>query len=155
VDTAAGIGDSVLWFNRWAQENIVVLSPDPTALTDAYALIKVLSRDFGVARFRVLANMVRNDMHGKRLFENILRVTDRFLKVVLDYAGSIPDDEFLKRAIRRQSAVVDIFPGARSSRAFQLLADSSNTWHGEAAGHGELAFFSERQAAAGEPAVGR
>jgi len=155
IDTAAGISDSVTVLSKAAQEIIVVVCDEPASITDAYALIKVLSRDFGVARFRVLANMVRNDMHGKRLFENILRVTDRFLKVVLDYAGSIPDDEFLKRAIRRQSAVVDIFPGARSSRAFQLLADSSNTWHGEAAGHGELAFFSERQAAAGEPAVGR
>jgi len=114
----------------------------------------VLSRDFGIERFRVVANMVRNDMHGKRLFENILRVTDRFLKVVLDYAGAIPDDEFLKRAIRRQSAVVDIFPGARSSRAFQLLADTATAWVSEPRGSGHLAFFSERQVPAGKPVTG-
>ena len=150
IDTAAGITDSVTVLSQAAQEIIVVVCDEPASITDAYALIKVLSRDFGIERFRVVANMVRNDMHGKRLFENILRVTDRFLKVVLDYAGAIPDDEFLKRAIRRQSAVVDIFPGARSSRAFQLLADTANAWVSESRGQGHLAFFSERQVAVGK-----
>lgn len=147
IDTAAGISDSVTVLAQAAQEIIVVVCDEPASITDAYALIKVLSRDFGIERFRVVANMVRNDMHGKRLFENILRVTDRFLKVVLDYAGAIPDDEFLKRAIRRQSAVVDVFPGARSSRAFQALADSVHGWASDPRGLGHLAFFSERQLA--------
>jgi len=150
IDTAAGISDSVTVLSQAAQEIVVVVCDEPASITDAYALIKVLSRDFAIERFRVVANMVRNDMHGKRLYENILRVTDRFLKVVLDYAGAIPDDEFLKRAIRRQSAVVDIFPGARSSQAFQLLADTANAWVSEPKGQGQLAFFSERQVAVGK-----
>jgi flagellar biosynthesis protein FlhG len=154
IDTAAGISDSVTVLSQAAQEVVVVVCDEPASITDAYALIKVLSRDFGIERFRVVANMVRNDMHGKRLFENILRVTDRFLKVVLDYAGAIPDDEFLKRAIRRQGAVVDIFPGARSSRAFQLLADTANAWVSEPRGSGHLAFFSERQVAVGKSVAG-
>src|SRR3546814_19899107 len=71
IDTAAGISDSVTVLSQAAQEIIVVVCDEPASITDAYALIKVLSRDFGFERFRIVANMVRNDMHGKRLFENI------------------------------------------------------------------------------------
>lgn len=148
IDTAAGISDSVTVFSRAAQEVIVVVCDEPASITDAYALIKVLSREFGVERFRVVANMVRNETHGRKLFENILRVTDRFLQVVLDYAGAIPDDEFLKRAIRRQSAVVATYPGARSAQALKALAQAAEHWVSPAFGHGHLEFFAERRESA-------
>src|SRR5690554_2677008 len=67
IDTAAGIGDSVTSFVRAAQEVILVVCDEPTSITDAYALIKLLSRDHGMTRFRVLANMARSEEHTSEL----------------------------------------------------------------------------------------
>lgn len=148
VDMAAGISDGVTVLSRAAQEVIVVVCDEPASITDAYALIKVLSRDFGIERFRIVANMVRNESHGRSLYENLLRVTDRFLKVMLDFAAAIPDDEFLKRAIRRQSAVVDTFPGTRSALAFKQLAKAALDWRSPPREGGVPVFFAERQSLA-------
>lgn len=150
VDTAAGISDSVTVFSRAAHEVIVVVCDEPASMTDAYALIKLLSREFGIERFRVVANMVRNEAHGRRLYESILRVSDRFLQVVLDYTGAIPEDDFLKRAIRRQSAVADAYPGSRSAQAFRTLARAVDRWSGPVVqgGHLEFAAFRRERAAA-------
>ncbi len=68
LDTAAGIGDSVLWFNNWADGNIVILSPDPTSMTDAYALIKVLFSRHGRDRFQLLVNNVKSRKEGLDVF---------------------------------------------------------------------------------------
>lgn len=150
VDTAAGISDSVTVFSRAAHEVIVVVCDEPASVTDAYALIKLLSREFGVERFRVVANMVRNDAHGRKLYESILRVTDRFLQVVLDYSGAIPEDDYLKRAVRRQSAVVEAYPGSRSAQAFRSMARAVDRWSmpGAAAGHLEFAALRRANATA-------
>ena len=79
IDTAAGIGDSVISFVRAAQEVLVVVCDEPTSITDAYALIKVLSRERGVDRIQVVANMVRDPNEGRVLYEKLTRVCDKFL----------------------------------------------------------------------------
>ena len=96
VDTAAGIGESVLQFCQSAQQVLVVLRDEPTSLTDTYALIKVLSRNHGVRQFRVLANMTRDAGQGESVFRRLQRVTDRYLDVVLEYVGEIPEDRSLQ-----------------------------------------------------------
>lgn len=83
VDTAAGISDMVLSFARAAQDIMVVVCDEPTSITDAYALIKLLSREYGVFRFKVVANMVRSLREGQELFSKLTRVTDRFLDASL------------------------------------------------------------------------
>lgn len=128
VDTAAGIADSVTLFARAVQEVVVVVCDEPASITDAYALIKVLRREYGIGRFRVLANMVQDAQQGRELFEKIRRVADRFLDVVLDYVGPVPQDDYVRRAVRRQTAVVDAFPGSRSAQAFRALAQSVMRW---------------------------
>jgi flagellar biosynthesis protein FlhG len=90
IDTAAGISDSVVSFIRAAQEVLVVVCDEPTSITDAYALIKLLNRDYRMSRFRVLANMVHSESEGRNMFNKLLTVTDRFLDVTLQYVGSIP-----------------------------------------------------------------
>ena len=87
VDTAAGIGDSVVSFVRAAQEVLLVVCDEPTSITDAYALIKLLNRDHGMTRFRVLANMAHSPQEGRNLFAKLTKVTDRFLDVALQYVG--------------------------------------------------------------------
>jgi len=90
IDTAAGISDSVLSFVRAAQEVVVVVCDEPVSITDAYALIKVVSKDNRTCRFRVLANMVRTEQEGRNMYNKLVTVTDRFLDVALQYVGSIP-----------------------------------------------------------------
>ncbi|WP_425478286.1 MinD/ParA family ATP-binding protein [Frateuria defendens] len=147
VDTAAGLSDNVSMFAAAADDVVLVVCDEPASLTDAYALIKVLSRDFGVRRFRLLANMVRNLGEAQELHRKLARVSDRFLDVVLDFMGMVPQDERLKQAIRRQNAVVDAWPSSRSAQAFKQLAGAVDTWSEPArAGQGHIAFFGGRAA---------
>jgi flagellar biosynthesis protein FlhG len=142
VDTAAGVSDNVAMFAAAADDVVLVVCDEPASLTDAYALIKVLSRDFGVRRFRFVANMVRNAGEARALHQKLAKVSDRFLDVVLDFMGLVPQDERLRQAIRRQSAVVDLWPAARSSQAFKQLAGAADTWEEPArAGLDRIAFF--------------
>ncbi|KRE90996.1 cobyrinic acid a,c-diamide synthase [Frateuria sp. Soil773] len=142
VDTAAGLSDNVAMFAAAADEVVLVVCDEPASLTDAYALVKVLSRDFGVRRFRMVANMVRNAGEARALHQKLARVSDRFLDVVLDFAGLVPHDERLRQAIRRQGAVVDLWPSSRSAQAFKQLAGAVDTWGEPArAGLDRIAFF--------------
>lgn len=149
VDTAAGIHDSVLTFARAAQHVLVVVCDEPASLTDAYALIKVLSRDQDVRRFRVLANQTRTLGEGRELYHKLVRVCDRFLDVTLEYAGSIPHDEFVRRAIQRQAAVVAAYPGCVATQGFKNLAAKADTWAAPDGARGHLEFFVERLVMAG------
>jgi flagellar biosynthesis protein FlhG len=144
VDTAAGISDSVTSFARACQEVIVVVCDEPASITDAYALIKVLSRDCGQRRFRVLANMVRNQDEGRNLFLKLSRAADRFLDVSLDYPGAIPHDEYLRRAVQKQRAVVDAYPSSKAAMAFKKLAGAADKWPIDDAASGHVQFFFER-----------
>jgi len=142
VDTAAGLSDSVAMFAAATDDVVLVVCDEPASLTDAYAMIKVLSRDFGVRRFRMVANMVRNEGEARQLHQKLSRVSDRFLEVVIDFTGWVPHDERLRQAIRRQCAVVDLWPSSRSALAFKQLAGAVDTWaEPERTGHGRIAFF--------------
>lgn len=123
VDCGAGIGDNVLFFAGAAQEALLVVSPEPTSLTDAYAAVKVLSQHGGVEHFAIAVNMVPTEAHGREVFERLASVTSRFLQARLRFLGSIPRDENLQRALMAQRPVVHLFPRSPSSRAFQALAD--------------------------------
>ncbi|MCB1857825.1 MAG: MinD/ParA family protein [Gammaproteobacteria bacterium] len=144
VDTAAGISDSVVSFSRAAQEVIVVVCDEPASITDAYALIKLLNREYGVEHFRVLPNMARSAQEGKALYDKLLRVTDRYLDVMLGYAGCIPYDEALRKAVRSQRPVVHAFPRSRSAQSFKNLAKKADTWPVPGGVSGHLQFFVER-----------
>lgn len=146
VDTAAGLSDNVTMFASAASEVIVVACDEPSSLTDAYGLTKVLSRDFGVRRVRMVANMVRNEGEARALHQKLARVSDRFLEVVVDFAGWIPHDERLRQAIRRQCAVVDLWPSCQSALAFKKLAGTVGKWTDAAqADQGRISFFGGRQ----------
>ncbi|MFO7287588.1 MAG: MinD/ParA family protein [Gammaproteobacteria bacterium] len=149
IDTASGIGRGVATFCQAADEVLVVVCDEPSSLTDAYALIKVLSRDRGVRDFRVLCNNVRNAAHGETLFRTLLRACDRFLDVRLDYFGMVPADEAVKRAVRRQQAVVECYPGSPAGRAFKELARRADNGEVPTDVPGRPAFFLERRVAGG------
>jgi len=144
VDTAAGISDTVISFSRAAQELIVVVCDEPASITDAYALIKLLNREYAVNRFRILANMVSNTQEGRDLYNKLFRVTDRYLDVMLNFMGSIPYDEALKKAVKSQKPVIQAFPRSPVSRAFKSLAKKVDNWPVPTGANGHLQFFVER-----------
>lgn len=144
IDTAAGISDSVVSFVRAAQEVLVVVCDEPTSITDAYGLIKLLNRDYGMNRFRVLANMVRSEQEGRNMFAKLTTVTDRFLDVALQYVGCIPYDESVRQAVKRQEPVFHAFPRSKSALAVNQLAKKVDSWPVLTAPRGHLEFFVER-----------
>ncbi|OEY67085.1 MinD/ParA family protein [Marinobacter sp. X15-166B] len=144
IDTAAGINESVVSFLRAAQEVLLVVCDEPTSITDAYALIKLMERDYAVDRFRVLANQVRSDAEGRQLFAKLARVTERFLDVALQYEGHVPYDEAVKKSVQRQRAVIDAYPRAPASLALKELAANVDRWPPLSAPRGHLEFFVER-----------
>ncbi|MDH5229320.1 MAG: MinD/ParA family protein [Gammaproteobacteria bacterium] len=144
VDTAAGISEANLCFCRAAQEVLIVVCDEPASITDAYATIKLLSQDYGVRRFRVVANMTHSVQEGRDLFNKLFSASSRFLDVILDYQGCIPFDETLKKAIKKQKAVVESHPRSRVALAFKNLAKKADTWPMERNAQGHLAFFVER-----------
>jgi flagellar biosynthesis protein FlhG len=142
IDTGAGISSNVLYFNMAAEESIVLVTPEPTSITDAYALMKVLSTKYQKNRFIILVNSARTSQEALEVFRKISRVVDRFLgNVSLDYAGFIPFDEKLPMAVKRQRPVLEIFPQALSSRSFMEVARGlmQPSLRGES--HGNLQFF--------------
>jgi flagellar biosynthesis protein FlhG len=154
VDTAAGLHDSVMSFCRAVQEVLVVVCDEPASVTDAYALIKVLNRDHGVGRMRVLANMVRAPHEGRQLFEKLAAVCNRFLDVTLDYAGAVPHDDYLRKAVQRQQAVTIAYPASPAGRAFKDLARKADAWPVPGGASGRIEFFVERLVGAGSSDVG-
>lgn len=153
IDSAAGIADSVISFSRAAQEVIVVVCDEPASITDAYALIKLLSREHGVERFHIIANMSRNVQEGRELFDKINMVCDRFLEVTLDFMGIVPFDEDLRRAVKKQRSVVDYMPRSKSAAAFAHLAKKIEFWPVSKAPSGHMEFFVERLIRASMEAV--
>lgn len=144
VDTAAGIADSVTSFARACQEVIVVVCDEPASISGAYALIKVLSRDRGQSRVHILANMAQTPNDGRALYGKLARESERSLDVTLDYMGSVPYDEYLRKAVQKQRAVVEAYPNSKSATAFGKLAAVADKWPIAQVAAGHVQFFFER-----------
>ncbi len=124
IDTAPGIDDHVLYLNSAAQEILVVVTPDPTSLTDAYALIKVLNQRHRENRFSVVTNMVKDEIEGRQVFHKLSDVANRFLCVSLNYRGCIPADLILRQSVRSQQLVVQMQSRSPAATAIRALADN-------------------------------
>ncbi len=144
IDTAAGISPSVVNFARASQELIVVVCDEPTSLTDAYAFIKLLNRDYGVNHFHVLCNMVKSMQQGQVLFNKLTKVTDNYLDVNLQFSGAIPYDEDLRKSVQKQKAVIEAYPNSKVSKAINDVARRIDNWPIKTKSDGYLEFFVER-----------
>ncbi len=144
VDTAAGISDMVLSFCRASQDVMLVVCDEPTSITDCYALMKLLSRDHDVFKFKVVANMVRSPKEGQQLFEKLSKVSDRFLDVGLDLVGVVPFDENIRKSVRKQKAIIEAFPDSPASIGFKNLAKKITNWPIPHRPSGHLEFFIEQ-----------
>ena len=142
VDTGAGISDNVLYFNMAAQERVVVLTPEPTSLTDAYALIKVMKLKHGVEKFRVVVNMVQSPQAAKDVFRRLYSACDHFLSgISLDLAGFIPQDPGVRNAVIRQEPIVVFKPQSPAAKAIEVLAETIETWQAPDSLDGNIKFF--------------
>ena len=144
VDTAAGISDMVLSFCRASQDVMLVVCDEPTSITDCYALMKLLSRDHDIFKFKVVANMVRSPNEGQLLFEKLAKVSDRFLDVGLELVGVVPFDENIRKSVRKQKAIVEAFPDSPASIGFKNLAKNIIQWPIPHQPSGHLEFFIEQ-----------
>ncbi len=145
LDTGAGISSNVLYFNAAADQCLVVATTEPTSITDAYALMKVMSQEHGVRHFKLVVNMVEKEADGKRVYHSLSNALDRFLKnVVLEYTGSIPFDAALQKAVRNRSILLNGTQHSPAGTAMttiaKRLADVRNVHHSQ----GNLTFFMNR-----------
>ena len=144
VDTAAGISPKVARFVQAAQHPVVVVCDEPASLTDAYALIKVFSQNYGMTRFNIVTNQSRTAQHGRELFRKLSKVTDNFLDVVLRHLGDVPRDDYLVKAVQEQRAVVDVYPRSPAGLAFQEVAANVDALPAAREASGGIEFFLER-----------
>jgi flagellar biosynthesis protein FlhG len=144
VDTAAGISDMVLYFNIAVQDRLVVATGEPTSLTDAYALIKVLFTKHQERRFKLIVNNVRDATEAKQVYRKLATAAEHFLGgVSLDYLGFIPKDPAVTRSVMMQKPVVLAFPNSPASHAFKVLAKRLLSTPVESSG-GNIKFFWRR-----------
>ncbi|MCG8530562.1 MAG: MinD/ParA family protein [Desulfovibrionales bacterium] len=142
VDTGAGINDNVLYFNLAVQERIVVLTGEPTSLTDAYALIKVMKLNHGIEHFKVLVNMAPSEKAAKEIFARLYSACDHFLSgVSLDYTGYIPQDPSVRKAVVAQRPVCQQNPASAVCQSIGSIAERIQKWEISANLDGNIKFF--------------
>jgi flagellar biosynthesis protein FlhG len=124
VDTGAGIGSNAIGFAAAAKDIVLVVTPEPTSVADAYGMLKVLCTRCAVRRVHVLANMVASDTEGEQVFRRLVALADRFLNVALDYLGAIPRDPAISRAVMRGEPVLTAYPRCPASLAILDAADA-------------------------------
>ncbi len=141
IDTEAGISDNVTYFNVAAQDILVVTTPEPTAITDAYALMKLLSTQYHQKRFLLAVNSVLNADEGLDVFEKLTMVSGRYLDIFIDYLGCVPYDRKMHDSVRQQQVMVDLYPDNKVAVAFKSLAEDIINTPAETQAQGTLQFF--------------
>ncbi|MAG16968.1 MAG: hypothetical protein CMJ21_02755 [Phycisphaerae bacterium] len=122
IDTGAGVGPNVLGFAVNADQVVVVTTPEPTAITDAYAVIKTIVRQRADADIAVLVNMVRSPYEARAVFARIETVCQRFLRVRPRLAGHVLSDPRVALAVRRRRPFVLDSPQCDATRCIGQLA---------------------------------
>lgn len=143
IDTGAGISSNVMYFNMAAKEIIVVTTPEPTAMTNAYALIKVLYQRHAKRRFRLIVNMARNASEAKDIYARLSNATDHFLNLTVEYLGYIVLDEKVKEAVKQQTAVAELYPQCPAARCLAKIAKKISAETMEEYENGSIKFFWE------------
>lgn len=144
IDTEAGISENVTYFNTAAQEILIVTTPEPTAITDAYALMKLLSNQYHEKHFNLIVNFIRNEDEALEVYRKLTMVANRYLDISIDYIGSIPRDKMMVDAIRKQQVLVQLYPESKTAGAFQALARTVVQEPQSIAPKGSIQFFWKR-----------
>lgn len=144
IDTAAGISENVMYLNSAAQSIFVVVTPEPTSITDAYALMKVASTQYGEKTFHIITNQCKSEAEGKIIFKSLLNATDQFLdSVQLWHLHSFPFDEKVRQAITRQSPVIKFDKDGVLAKSYSELAQKVMKLETNTAKGGMQFFFKQ------------
>jgi len=141
IDTSAGISSNVMYFNLAAQEILIVVSPEPTSITDAYAMMKVLFLKYSKNHFKLLVNSAKNAREAKEVFNNLSLVAQKFLNLSIDYWGYIPRDEHVVKAVRQQKTLIELYPDSPASKCFFNLAEKVCKNQPDTSSDGNICFF--------------
>ena len=140
IDTSSGISSNVAFFCMAAQEIIIVTSDDPTAMTDAYALIKVLFTKYQEKNFQILVNNVKNEREATDVYMRLSTAAEKFLSISLDYIGFIPRDSSVPKAVRQQRAFIDVYPDCEAAKSLLKISEKINNCSNDHV-KGTLQFF--------------
>ncbi len=122
IDTSSGISSNVAFFCMAAQDIFIVTSAEPTAMTDAYALMKVLFTKYQEKNFKVLVNNVKNESEAADVYKRLSSAAEKFLSISLDYIGFVPHDDSVHKAVRQQRALVDLYPECKASKSLLTIS---------------------------------
>lgn len=141
IDTGAGISNNVLFFNMAAQDIIVVVTPEPTSITDAYALMKVLMQKHGEKTFKLLVNMAKNKRDALDVYKKISLAAERFLNISVDYLGCVLQDDNLPKSVVRQKAILELYPESKASLCYREIANEIDALPVRTEMKGGMQFF--------------
>jgi len=141
MDTSAGIPSNVMYFALAAQEILIVVAPEPTSITDAYAMMKVLFLKYSKNHFKLLVNSAKNAREAKEVFNNLSLVAQKFLNLSIDYWGYIPRDEHVVKAVRQQKTLIELYPDSPASKCFFNLAEKVCKNQPDTSSDGNICFF--------------
>ncbi len=122
IDTGAGIADNVLQLNAAAENIVVVTTPEPHAMTDAYALIKVMTEETDCRNFELLVNQVRSSEEGQMVANRVADVARRFLQVEVGYLGAVPWDPLVQQSVMRRAAAHEKATHTLAGQAWKRVA---------------------------------
>ncbi|MGM0452562.1 MAG: MinD/ParA family protein [Thermodesulfobacteriota bacterium] len=155
IDTEAGISENVTYFNVAAQEIAMVTTPEPTAISDVYALMKLLSTQFYEKRFKLIVNSVTDDHEALDVYRKLMLVSSRFIDISIDFLGAIPSDKRFTDSVRRQKALVSLYPDSKSAAAFGKIVDNMEIESEKPVLKGAQQFFWKRLLSYAEPRPGQ
>lgn len=141
IDTGAGISRNVLNFVTAADEVIIITTPEPTAMTDAYAMMKAYAGQSGAAPLKLVVNRVVDRDEGQMVVDKLMRVSQRFLDVSIDNLGYVYEDRNLVKAVKQQTPLLLAYPGAISSRCIEGIAKKLLTGENKEPPRGIKGFF--------------
>lgn len=128
IDTGAGIAPSVMEFLVASPEILLVTTPEPTSITDSYALLKALSMnedfDKNVTSIKMIANKVSSEMEGRRVYEKLSVVVTKFLNLEIGFVGTVPHDKDITKAIMKQKPVSIMYPNSIAARHYQNIVNT-------------------------------
>jgi flagellar biosynthesis protein FlhG len=128
VDPAPGVAPTALSLSLAAQEVLLLVTPDPQSITDTYALVKLLARDFARRKFHVIVNKTRTGIDAEAIYNNMAQAAGRYLNARLEYLGHVPFEDQVRQATKLGQAVLEAFPACPAGTAMRALVDRIDQW---------------------------
>ncbi|WP_165474807.1 MinD/ParA family ATP-binding protein [Legionella nagasakiensis] len=144
VDIAAGISNQVIHLTNASQYIVIVLCNEPSSLTDAYAMMKILYQRHGRAQYGVVINKSANEKESQDVFLRFQNAATKFIDINIQYLGYIPHDDYIIFASREKKSVVNHYPHSKATAAFRQLSNTILSWHQDSLTFGGIQYFLER-----------